>query len=162
MRTAQSITAAGALWARRWEQALDDEFVRLVWNGRIDQAAAHLRSQLTSETSEPRRTPQVAIVGAGPGDGGLLTLRARQLLDEADVVVFDRLVSPDLVEGKPSVYVGKEPAGNSGRRGSTQAAINKLLVLLARQGKRVVRLKGGDPCIFGRGVEEAEALAAEG
>jgi uroporphyrin-III C-methyltransferase/precorrin-2 dehydrogenase/sirohydrochlorin ferrochelatase len=159
---AAGLPAASATWARRWEQALDDEFVRLVRCGRIDQAAARLRSQLISETSDPRRTPQVAIVGAGPGDGGLLTLRARQLLDEADVVVFDRLVSPDLVEGKPSIYVGKEAACNAGRRGPTQAAINKLLVLLARQGKRVVRLKGGDPCIFGRGAEEAEALAAEG
>ena len=83
------------------------------------------------------------IVGAGPGDGGLLPLRARQLLDEADVVVFDRLLSPDLVEGKRSIYVGKEPGKERAR-------------------KRVVRLTGGDPFVFGRGAEEAEALAAEG
>src|SRR3989475_12608102 len=140
MRTAQSITAAGALWARRWEQALDDEFVRLVRCGRIDQAAARLRSQLTSETPEPRRAPQVAIVGAGPGDGGLLTLRARQLLGEADVVVFDGLVATELVDGKPSVYVGEGPAWNWGRRGPTQAGIQKLAVLLARQRKRGGRL----------------------
>src|SRR5207302_2956387 len=97
-----------------------------------------------------------------PGDAGLLPQRARQLLDEADVVVFDRLVSPDLVHGKQSIYVGKEPGKEPGRRGPTQAEINMLLVLLARQGKRVVRLKGGDPFVFGRGAEEAEALAAEG
>jgi uroporphyrin-III C-methyltransferase/precorrin-2 dehydrogenase/sirohydrochlorin ferrochelatase len=166
--------AGSATWARRWDQALDDEVLRLVRSGRIDLAANRIRSRLAAETPEPGRTAPVAIVGAGPGDAGLLPQRARQLLDEADVVVFDRLVSPDLVEGKQSIYVGKEPGkepgsnsapnsgSNSGRRGATQTEINMLLVLLARQGKRVVRLKGGDPFVFGRGAEEAEALAAEG
>jgi uroporphyrin-III C-methyltransferase/precorrin-2 dehydrogenase/sirohydrochlorin ferrochelatase len=166
--------AGSATWGRRWEQALDDEVVRLVRSGRIDLAAGRIRSRLTTETPEADRTAPVAIVGAGPGDGGLLPQRARQLLDEADVVVFDRLVSPDLIEGKQSIYVGKEPGKepgkergsnstpNSARLGPTQTEINMLLVLLARQGKRVVRLKGGDPFVFGRGAEEAEALAAEG
>jgi uroporphyrin-III C-methyltransferase/precorrin-2 dehydrogenase/sirohydrochlorin ferrochelatase len=154
--------AGSATSARRWEQALDDDLVRLVRSGRIDQAAGRIRSRLTAETPAPGRTPPVAIVGAGPGDAGLLPQRARQLIDEADVVVFDRLVSPDLVEGKQSIYVGKEPRSTTGRRGPTQTDINMLLVLLARQGKRVVRLKGGDPFVFGRGAEEAEALAAEG
>jgi uroporphyrin-III C-methyltransferase/precorrin-2 dehydrogenase/sirohydrochlorin ferrochelatase len=158
--------AGSATWARRWEQALDDEVVRLVRIGRIDLAAGRIRSRLAAETPEPGRTAPVAIVGAGPGDGGLLPQRAHQLLDEADVVVFDRLISPDLVEGKQSIYVGKErgkePGKGPGRRGPTQTQINMLLVLLARQGKRVVRLKGGDPFVFGRGAEEAQALAAEG
>jgi uroporphyrin-III C-methyltransferase/precorrin-2 dehydrogenase/sirohydrochlorin ferrochelatase len=157
-RAAPMQTGAATL-ARRWERVVDDDLVHMVRRGQIDQAASRVRSQLTTDTATPA-CPQVAIVGAGPGDPGLLTLRARQLLDEADVVVFDRLVSPDLVEGKHAVFVGKEPS--PGRRGPSQVEINMLLVLFARQGKRVVRLKGGDPFVFGRGAEEAEALAAEG
>jgi uroporphyrinogen III methyltransferase/synthase len=100
----------------------------------------------------------VSIVGAGPGDPGLITVRGRAALDAADVVVHDRLVHPSLLAGRVAVDVGKEP----GRHPVPQEGINALLVALARQGKRVVRLKGGDPFLFGRGAEEAEALAEAG
>jgi len=104
----------------------------------------------------------VYLVGAGPGDPGLATKRALDLIERADVIVHDRLVSPQLLEGASSsaelVYAGKDP--NS--RSTAQDQINELLVARAREGKVVVRLKGGDPFVFGRGGEEAEALAQAG
>ncbi|MBI4504104.1 MAG: uroporphyrinogen-III C-methyltransferase [Chloroflexi bacterium] len=104
----------------------------------------------------------VALVGAGPGDPDLLTLRAALCLAEAEVVVYDRLVSAEVLALIPPraerVYVGKE----SGAHALDQAGISALLVERARTGQRVVRLKGGDPFVFGRGGEEAEALAAAG
>jgi uroporphyrinogen III methyltransferase/synthase len=100
------------------------------------------------------------LVGAGPGDPGLLTVRGAELIARADVVLYDRLVSPRLLEGTAAelVYVGKEP----GRPSMPQEEINARLVEHARAGRTVVRLKGGDPFVFGRGGEEAEALAAAG
>ncbi len=104
----------------------------------------------------------VSLVGAGPGCPGLLTLRGRQRLFEADAVVYDRLAAPALpCELPPEVDL--HPVGKTaGNHPVPQEEINALLVRLARAGKRVVRLKGGDPYIFGRGSEEAEVLAAEG
>jgi uroporphyrin-III C-methyltransferase len=103
----------------------------------------------------------VALVGAGPGDPGLLTLRGAELLRTAEVVVYDRLIALELLDLAPPaaerVDVGKVPGG-SGR----QADVNALLVQHGRAGRRVVRLKGGDPFVFGRGGEEAEALRAAG
>jgi uroporphyrin-III C-methyltransferase len=105
----------------------------------------------------------VALVGAGPGDPGLLTLRAAQLLGEADVVLADRLVSKEVLEHiRPEaqvVDVGKTSWTGTAPR---QHDINAQLVAHARAGKRVVRLKGGDPFVFGRGSEEAEALVEAG
>lgn len=105
----------------------------------------------------------VALVGAGPGDPGLLTLRAAQLLGEADVVLTDRLVSAEILEhvrpGAEVVDVGKTSWTGVGAR---QEEINDLLLRYAKQGRRVVRLKGGDPFVFGRGGEEAAVLAAAG
>ena len=104
----------------------------------------------------------VSLVGAGPGCPGLLTLRGRQRLLEADTVVYDRLAAPALPCDLPP-EVDLHPVGKTaGNHPVPQEEINALLVRLARGGKRVVRLKGGDPYIFGRGSEEAEVLAAEG
>ncbi len=109
------------------------------------------------------RPGTVALVGAGPGDPGLLTLKAAALLGEADVVLVDRLVDPDVLKhvrpGAEVVDVGKTSWTGTAPR---QEEINAQLVAHARAGKRVVRLKGGDPFVFGRGSEEAEALVAQG
>ena len=103
----------------------------------------------------------VALVGAGPGDPGLLTRRGAELLADAEVVVYDRLISRELLDLAPAgavrIDVGKGP-GESAR----QAEINELLVTHGRSGRRVVRLKGGDPFVFGRGGEEAEACRRAG
>lgn len=106
--------------------------------------------------------PRVTLVGAGPGDPELLTLRALRALQEADHVLHDRLVPAAILALIPS-SVPREFAGKiPGRRGEEQSAINARLIELARSRQRVVRLKGGDPFIFGRGGEEALALEAAG
>ena len=103
----------------------------------------------------------VWLVGAGPGDPGLLTLHAARALAEADVVLHDALVSPEILALAPQARL--EPVGKrAGGRRTPQLRINQRLIGLAREGNRVVRLKGGDPLVFGRGGEEALALAAAG
>ena len=105
-------------------------------------------------------TGRVVLVGAGPGDPELITVRGARALADADVVVYDRLVAPALLELSPAeterIYVGKEP----GRAAVPQREIERLLVDRARDGATVVRLKGGDPFVFGRGGEEVAACAA--
>jgi uroporphyrinogen III methyltransferase / synthase len=104
----------------------------------------------------------VYLVGAGPGDPGLMTRRSLELIAAADVILYDRLIPPGALDGaRPDAelrYVGKEP----GAPAVEQEELNAQLVELGRAGRRVVRLKGGDPFVFGRGGEEAEALAAAG
>jgi uroporphyrinogen III methyltransferase/synthase len=115
-----------------------------------------------SADAPDRRWGVVYLVGAGPGDPGLITKRGLDLIERADVIVHDRLVAPDLLEHAREeaelVYAGKDP--NS--RSTAQETINQVLIDRAREGKLVVRLKGGDPFVFGRGGEEAEALAQAG
>jgi uroporphyrinogen III methyltransferase / synthase len=110
----------------------------------------------------PARDGHVALVGAGPGDPGLLTVRALQLIAAADAILYDRLSPASALEeardGAELIYAGKEP----GRPAMAQEEINARLVELGRAGKRVVRLKGGDPFVFGRGGEEAGALREAG
>lgn len=113
----------------------------------------------------PANKGMVFLVGGGPGDPGLITVRGAELLAEADIVLHDELVHPGLLElTKPGAevrFVGKRGADRSSKQ-AKQDAIEVELVALAKQGKRVVRLKGGDPYLFGRGSEEAEALAQAG
>ena len=148
-----------ALRRRVLERLLGGSAAELVFAGRDEEAASVFAVAL-----EAGETPggMVFLVGGGPGAADLLTLRAQRLLGEADVIVHDRLVGEDVLDmarrDAERIYVGKQRANHC----LQQADINALLVRLAREGRRVVRLKGGDPFIFGRGGEEAEALAAAG
>lgn len=117
----------------------------------------------TQQTPTPSTNGKVYLVGAGPGDPGLITLRGKYLLEHAEVVVYDYLANPKLLSYVPKtaklIYAGKK---GGGLHAFTQQGINQLLVDHAKQGNMVVRLKGGDPFIFGRGAEEIEELVAEG
>lgn len=149
---------------RFWEDFFDGEIASDVLAGRIDaesdQAREGFERALAREANLGERPGEVVLVGAGPGDPGLLTLRALRALQNADVVLYDRLVSDEVLDfarrDAQRIYVGKA----AGSAHMSQDEINALLVRLAKQGKRVCRLKGGDPFIFGRGGEELEALAA--
>ena len=142
-----------------WEQAMEGTIAEQVLAGREDQAEQRLRERLR-DTSD-LLAGEVYLIGAGPGDPDLLTFKAARLLQSADVVLYDRLVSPVIVDmarrDAERIYVGKKRADHA----VAQTEINQLLLELAQQGKRVVRLKGGDPFIFGRGGEEIASLAAE-
>ena len=147
---------------RFWERTLDGPVAELALSGReADAAAALERALRDTETSSPG-VGEVYLVGAGPGDPDLLTFRAVRLMQQADVVVYDNLVGEGIVDmarrDARRIYVGKEARNHT----LPQDEINELLVRLAQQGKRVLRLKGGDPFIFGRGGEEIETLAAHG
>ena len=143
-----------------WEHELQGRFAELVYTGREDEARAHLREAFAA--ARPQQAGEVYLVGAGPGDPDLLTFRALRLMQQADVVVHDRLVSEPILDlcrrDADFIHVGKARADHT----MPQEDINHLLVRLAQEGKRVCRLKGGDPFIFGRGGEEIEELAAAG
>ncbi len=148
-----------ALRRRMLERALTGRVADLVAAGHEDAARAEMQREIDG-AADPAGI--VYLVGAGPGAADLLTLRAQRLLGEADVIVYDRLVGDEVLDmarrDAERIYVGKARANHC----LSQDGINELLVRLARAGRKVVRLKGGDPFVFGRGGEEAEALAAAG
>ena len=148
---------------RFWERVLSGPLRDQVLTGQIEEAARRFESELNVETRETNTASGfVSLVGAGPGDPELLTLKAFRVLQEADTIVFDRLVSNDILElarlDATRIDVGKESSNHT----LPQDEITALLVRLANEGQKVVRLKGGDPFIFGRGGEEIEGLIAHG
>jgi len=149
--------------AARWAIALDTaEAVALVREGRSAELRERLTRRLLADTTTPDPEGVVYLVGAGPGDPMLITVRGAETLARADVVVYDRLASPALLDLVPPhaerIYVGKEP----GRSAIPQVEIDNLLVERALRGETVVRLKGGDPFVFGRGGEEVAACRQAG
>ncbi|SET88124.1 siroheme synthase CysG [Pseudomonas graminis] len=143
-----------------WEDVFQGPIADRQLAGQGAEAERLLRAKIDGDA--PPTTGEVYLVGAGPGDPDLLTFRALRLMQQADVVLYDRLVAPAILDlcrrDADRVYVGKQRADHA----LPQDQINQQLVDLAKQGKRVVRLKGGDPFIFGRGGEEIEELAAHG
>ncbi len=158
-RTIESGRARRHFWERMIEGPAGDFFL----SGAKDRAKAQIIDDLEAEASgKSRPVGEVYLVGAGPGDPDLLTFKALRLMQRADVVLYDRLVGDEIMalvrRDAERIYVGKLPKEHTMR----QEDISALMVRLAREGNRVLRLKGGDPYIFGRGGEEIEELAAAG
>ncbi len=147
---------------RFWEEVLQGGVAERVFSGHHEEANNLMEQALETGTLTTDGMGEVYLVGGGPGDPDLLSFRALRLMQQADVVVYDRLISKPILEmtrrDAERVYVGKE----NNHHVMCQEDINRLLAKLAKEGKRVVRLKGGDPFIFGRGGEEIDTLAAQG
>ena len=165
-RDLRQIVARAVIDPRRrrrfWERLLSGPFRRAVLCGAQDEAGRILATELEGQRrpSQAAPTGRVTLIGCGPGDSDLLTLRAVQRLQEADVLVVDRLVDAKILEfarrDAERIFVGKAPRGP----GTSQAEINRRIVREAQAGKAVARLKGGDPFIFGRAAEEMTACQA--
>lgn len=144
-----------------WEGVFQGPIAELIFSGK-EQEAEQLLQQRLEHPAETAGQGEVYLIGAGPGAADLLTFRALRLMQQADVVVYDRLVSPEIIDlarrDSEKIYVGKQRHHHV----VPQESINTLLADLAKQGKRVARLKGGDPFIFGRGGEEIETLMQQG
>jgi len=147
---------------RFFDRVLSGPIPALLREGRIDEAQRAFGVALIDDKSTVPQAGSVALVGAGPGDAGLMTLRGLRVLNEADVILHDRLVSAEVLQlarrDAELIEVGKQ----AGNHHTTQDRIHELMLEHARAGKRVVRLKGGDPFVFGRGGEELEVLADAG
>lgn len=152
----------GEVEARRafWESVLEGPLAEAVMNGDESMARQDMERRLAEADDRP--SGAVYLVGAGPGNPDLLTFRALRLMQQADAVLFDNLVAPELLElvrrDAERIHVGKSRANHT----LPQEDINLLMVRLAKEGRRVLRLKGGDPFTFGRGGEEIETLAEHG
>ncbi len=168
-------SALPTVTARRkfWEEAFEGQIAESVFENHSNSLSKseklleellkkHSNEQSTEKSSYLAKLGKVYIVGAGAGDPDLLTFKALRYMQQADIVFYDNLVSPQILElcrrDATKIYVGKKASNHA----VGQDKINELLVKHAQQGKRVLRLKGGDPYVFGRGGEEAEALAAAG
>ncbi|WP_075187958.1 siroheme synthase CysG [Teredinibacter haidensis] len=142
---------------RFWESVINGDIAEQVFSGNTGKAEQLLEERISH--SQCDTSGEVYLVGAGPGDPDLLTFKALRLMQQAEVVLYDRLVSEPILEmvrrDAERIYVGKKRSEHS----MAQQDINQLLLTLAQQGKRVLRLKGGDPFIFGRGGEEIDLLA---
>jgi uroporphyrin-III C-methyltransferase/precorrin-2 dehydrogenase/sirohydrochlorin ferrochelatase len=156
-----------SLRRRFWERVVDGRIGALVLAGRADEAETALKeipdaSAFAGALASGQAEGRVTLVGAGPGDPDLLTVKALRALQDADVVFYDELVSPEILD-RARRDAARIPVGRRvGKPGIGQDAINRLLIEAAKSGQRAVRLKGGDPLVFGRGGEEVEALRQAG